>query len=210
MEEYSMAAEDLMAGGAALSIFAGTSIFIIAVYAFIFLFYVALFIVTRIPFYKMAKKAGMSKAWLMWIPLADMYVLVNLSKREYNLFNWIRTYNRTKVFWFYLISCPVACAIVIGLIVVPTFFSAFFYLIPFLGTILGSSIIIICTFVAYGLAGIYLVLVSILGWRVNYDILMTYGMQQHAMWASIVNCFFPLLMTVFGYIIMNKEPDYSI
>ena len=37
MEEYSMAAEDLMAGGAALSIFAGTSIFIIAVYAFIFL-----------------------------------------------------------------------------------------------------------------------------------------------------------------------------
>lgn len=210
MEEYSIATDELLAGGAVLSTFAGISAFIIAVYAFIFVFYVALFIVTRIPYYKMAKNAGMDKAWLVWIPLADMYILMNLSKREFNIFNWIRTYDRTKVFWFFLISCPVVCVVTIAIIIIPTFFSAFLSIIPILGVVLSSTFSIVFVLLAYAIAGIYAIVASILGWRMNYDILITYGMQQHAMWASIVNCFFPLLMTVFAYIIMNKEPDYSI
>lgn len=198
MENYSVAAEELLAGGAVLSIFAGTSAFIIGVFAFIFVFYAVLFIVTRIPYYKMAKNAGMDKAWLVWIPLADMYILMNLSQREFNIFNWIKTYDRTKIFWYVLISCPVIVAIEIILIIIASLLS----FIPLLS-------IIFILFI-YALTGIYTLVVTIIGWRMNYDILMTYGMQQHAMWASIANCFFPLLMTVFAYIIMNKEPDYNI
>lgn len=198
MEDYSIATEELLAGGTVLSMFAGISAFIIGVFAFIFVFYAALFIATRIPYYKMAKNAGMDKAWLVWIPLAEMYILINLSKREFNIFNWIKTYNRTKVFWYFLISCPVMIVIEMILIIIASLLS----IIP------PISIIIILF--EYALVALYTLAITIIGWRTNYDILMTYGMEQHAMWASIVNCFFPLLMTVFAYIIMNKEPDYSI
>ncbi len=210
MENYSMATEELLAGGAVLSIFAGVSAFILAVFAFIFVFYLALFIVTRIPFYKMAKNAGVDKAWLLWIPLADMYVLVNLSKREYNIFNWIRTYNRTKVFWFYLIISAVMVVAYVFLVFTPAIFGILTSFIPFIGTILTSTVSIIFTLLLQALGGIFLIVISILGWRVYYDILMTYGMQQHAMWASIVNCFCPFVIVVFAYIIMNREPDYNI
>ena len=53
------------------------------------------------------------------------------------------------------------------------------------------------------------IIFGIFMWRVNYDILMTYGMQEHAMWASVLNYWVPYVMIVMSYIIMNREPDYK-
>lgn len=194
MDDYSMALEEMFAIGSVFSIFGITSAFILGVFIFIFAFYAALFIATRIPYYKMAKNAGIPNAWLIWIPIAEVYVLANLSRREFNIFNWIRTYDRTKVFWVYLISIPVMW-------VVDFIFILFMY-IPIINIFVG--ILFNVLFFAYMIA------LYIINWRLYYDLLMTYGMKEHAMWASIVNCFCPVIMIVFSYMIMNKEPDYSI
>ena len=150
----------------------------------------ALQIIFGIPYYKMAKNAGLSHAWLAFIPIGCYYIMLNLPAREFNIFNWIKTDDRNKVFTYYLLSflVPVALAVLA--------------VIPGINLIIGLISPIIST--AYSVA------VYIFMWRVNYDILMTYGMEEHAMWASIVSCFCPLVMTVFSFIIMNREPNYNV
>ncbi len=194
MEDYSMVLAELMTMGGFLAIYGMTLAFIFAVCAFILLFYAALFLATRIPYYKMAKRAGLPKAWLIWVPIAEMYILFKLPKREFNLFDKFKTNDRELVFWWWLIligAMPAISAVLYTMMMVP---------------ILN----VIVAIVYYAIMAIYMVVVYIISWRIFYDILMTYGMQEHAMWAAIANCFCPIVMIVFSYMIMNKEPDYTV
>ena len=68
---------------------------------------------------------------------------------------------------------------------------------------------VIAIIVYYISMAIFPIVFGIFMWRVNYDILMTYGMQEHAMWASVLNYWVPYVMIVMSYIIMNREPDYK-
>lgn len=200
MDNYSMAAsdaltaEDMAIVGGVLGIYGAILMFILSVFLFIFIFYAALFIASRIPYYKMAKRAGLDNPWLIWIPIAEMYVMLKLPRREFNIFNWIRTYDRTKVFWYWLgisLSLPVIYGILYVFMIIP--------IINFIALMLFYVVMLV-----------YMVVIYIFSWRVSYDILMTYGMREHAMWAAIANCFCPIIMIVFSYMIMNKEPDYSV
>lgn len=159
-----------------------------------FVLIIAMMIAVCFPYYRMAKRAGMPNAWLAFVPVANLYITLNLSRREFNIFNWIVCKDRTKVFWYALAGY----GIFFGLILLLAILSA----IPFLGIIFAILYYIIMT--------VFYIPIYIFTWRMNYDLLMTYGMEEHAMWASIVNCFFPILMIVFSYIIMNKEPNYDI
>lgn len=158
------------------------------IYGITFIVCFAVWFVVQYPYYKMAKKQGLSNAWLAYIPWGNFYIALKLSPREFNLFNWIKYDNRTKAFWLFLIAT--------GIYIVLIFPMSFIAMIPVLGWLL---------FIAY--IGVYVVICYGILWRMNYDILMTYGMQEHAMWASIVNIFCPLIMVVFSFMIMNKEPD---
>lgn len=151
---------------------------------------IALQIIFGIPYYRMAKNAGLSHAWLAFIPIGCYYIMLNLATREFNIFNWIKTDDRNKVFKYYLLSLLVP--VVIGVL---SAIPVINILMAFLSPIISMA---------------YSVAVYIFMWRVNYDILMTYGMEEHAMWASIVNCFCPLVMVVFSFIIMNREPNYNV
>lgn len=131
---------------------------------------------------------------MIWIPIAEMYVMLKLPRREYNIFNWIRTYDRTKVFWYWL-GISFSLPVIYGILYI-------FMIIPIIN--------VLAVIVLYLVMFVYMIVIYIFSWRVNYDILMTYGMQEHAMWASIANCFCPVIMIVFSYMIMNKEPDYSV
>lgn len=151
---------------------------------------IIIYLVLAIPYYKMAKNAGIPNPWLAFIPMADLYIKLNLSRREFNIFDWIRTYDRTKVFWYVIAGYAI-------------FYACYFIMtIPFLS--------ILFMFFYYIIAFVYTIASYIFSWRMNYDILMTYGMEEHAMWASIVNCFIPVIMPVFSFLIMNNEPDYTI
>ncbi len=198
MENYSMAYDEMMAMLMVLGSFGFSLTVIIATFAVFALGFLALFIASRIPYCKMAKKEGIPNRWLLWIPIAEMYIRLQLSKREYNLFGFIKLKERKTIFWFYLIFNLIMIFIGGGLSVILILSS----ILPLIGMFIILAMQLLWL--------IYYTVNSIIGWRVNYDILMTYGMQKHAMWASIVHCFIPCLMIVFSYIIMDKEPDYSI
>lgn len=198
MESYSMAYDELMAILMVLGSFGFSLTVIIATFAVFAFGFLALFIASRIPYCKLAKKVGIPNRWLLWIPIGEMYIRLQLSKREYSLFGFIKLKERKNIFWFYLIFNLIMIFIGGGLSVI---------------LILSSILPLIGMFIIFAIQLLWLIYYtvnSIIGWRVNYDILMTYGMQKHAMWASVVNCFVPCLMIVFSYIIMDKEPDYSV
>lgn len=198
MESYSMAYDELMAILMVLGSFGFSLTVIIATFAVFAFGFLALFIASRIPYCKLAKKEGIPNRWLLWIPIGEMYIRLQLSKREYGLFGFIKLKERKNIFWFYLIFNLIMIFIGGGLSVILILSS----ILPLIGMFIILAIQLLWL--------IYYTVNSIIGWRVNYDILMTYGMQKHAMWASIVNCFIPCFMIVFSYIIMDKEPDYSI
>ena len=54
----------------------------LAIIGTILLIFLVIFIVTLvvqgIPLYKMAKKANLNNAWLSFIPIGNMYVIINL------------------------------------------------------------------------------------------------------------------------------------
>ena len=163
-------------------------------FASIYLFVIALAIVFSIPYYKMAKRAGLPNPWLVFVPLGRYYIYLHLARREFNLFDWIKTNDRTKVFWWFMICY------------------GGYFAVTMLLSILSSIPIIqfLFIFVNYAVMMVFAVAQYVFIWRVNYDILMTYGMQEHAMWASIVSCFVPIVMVVFSFMIMNNEPDYTV
>lgn len=166
----------------------------VLIFAFSFLLFIALYIVFSIPYYKMAKKAGLPNPWLVFVPLGCYYIYLHLARREFNLFDWIKTNDRTKVFWWYLIGYGgyIAISMILSIFCMIPFIQIIFYMI--------FSLVSMAFYVA----------LYIFMWRINYDILMTYGMQEHAMWASIVSCFVPIVMVVFSFMIMNNEPDYTV
>lgn len=163
-------------------------------FALIFLLVIALGIVFCIPYYRMAKRAGLPNPWLVFVPLGCYYIYLNLARREFNLFDWIKTNDRTKVFWWFLICYGGYFTVTMLLSILSS--------IPFIQFLF--------IFVNYAIMMAFTVAQYIFFWRVNYDILMTYGMQEHAMWASIVSCFVPIVMVVFSFMIMNNEPDYTV
>lgn len=194
MDTYSYETEEALAG--LMALFGVGSMFmvwVVLILGFI-LFFLALGIIFGIPYYKMAKNAELPHAWLAFIPIGFYYVALNLPAREFNIFNWIKTRDRMKVFWYYLISFPAISVIstIIGVLAA----------IPLIG--------IIFMVLSYLISIVYSVAVYIFMWRVYYDILMTYGMEENAMLLSVLNCFFPIIMPVCSFIIMNREPNYNI
>ncbi len=159
-------------------------------YAIFFLVFFVVWFVIQYPYYKMAKNQGLSNAWLAYVPYGNFYITLKLSPREFNVFNWIRWENRTKAFWTMLIAT--------GIYIVLLFPVCLIAMIPVIGWLIYIVYIFAYVFIVYALM-----------WRMNYDLLITYGMEQHAMWASIVNIFCPFVMVVFAFIIMNKEPNYN-
>ncbi len=170
---------------------ASTSMFVVLfIYAFAFLLGIAMWIAMQIPFYKMAKNQGMRNAWLMFVPYGNFYLTLKLTKREFNLFNTYRTYDRTKPFWVLLISTVIYIVLLFPAIII--------FMIPVLGMIVFIAYILAYCLIAYGII-----------WRMYYDVLITYGMEENAMLLSVLNVFFPFIMLVVGYIIMNRKPDFT-
>lgn len=205
------ASADMAAGG----------VFIIAMAIFLVVLAITLissfiyFIVSAIPYFIMARKAGFKHAWLAFIPYGQYYVIMTLPHREFNIFNKFKTHNRKKAFWAYIIVAAIATVISI----INSFIDGISETLSTLSetassdtTLIYLIIMLLCLGVALIIMVISLVnsfVAYLIRWRAHYDLLMTYGMQDHAMWASIVSLFVPLVIIVFSFIIMNKEPDYG-
>lgn len=163
---------------------------VLLIYGVAFLISIAIWIVQEIPFYKMAKNQGMSNAWLAFIPYGNFWVQLKLSPREFNLFNWIRWDDRAKAFWAMLIATGIYIVLLVPVVLL--------LMVPVIGILIYIVYIFAYVVFEYGII-----------WRMNYDILITYGMEQNAMLLSILNIFCPIIMIVCSYMIMNREPNYN-
>ncbi len=173
-------------------------------------------IVSSIPYFNMARKAGFQHAWLAFIPYGQYYVIMTLSHREFNIFNKFRTNDRKKAFWAYIIVAAVT-------FVLNMINGALEGIADSLNTItdtsadtsmlaiaaIGMLVVVLMYLVLLALMMVVNFVAYLIRWRAHYDLLMTYGMPEHAMWVSIVSLFVPLVIIVFSFIIMNKEPDYG-
>lgn len=164
----------------------------------VFLIYVAIFLVAvaismafMFPYYRMAKNQGMPHAWLAFIPVGTLWVMLNLPTREFNLFNKYIQTDRSKVFWHYILFCVIAPVLFVPF--------AFIMFIPVLGWLIYIAYYVAVTVIVYGFA-----------WRMNYDIYMTYGMEDNAMTFSILGLFVPVLSNVMAFVIMNREPNFDV
>lgn len=161
---------------------------VIMIYAITFIVSIAMWIAMEYPFYRMAKRQGIENAWLAFIPWGNYYITLKLSPRRFNLFNLIKFENRSKAFILFIIATAVYIVLILPM--------SLLAMIPILGWLI---------FMLYIMA--YLAISYAIMWRMYYDVLITYGMKEQAMWVSILGVFVPIVITVFAYMIMNKEPD---
>lgn len=160
------------------------------------------YLVTAIPFFIIAKNCDFRSPWIVFIPMCKDYIAFTLPFNEYRL-GFIKIKHRGIVFW------PLLIFKLLGFV---SFFIRYIYVflikpfsIPapetegFFQSDIYSIVFAVISFLIFAL-------LSLIHWRKNYDLLKAYGMDQHAIWAPLVNIICPLVMVIFSYIIMNKEP----
>lgn len=65
--------------------------------------FAAYYVLSAIGLYRMAKKAGYDKAWLAWIPYANIWLMFNLPKNEYRVLALNKEISdRSNAFWIYI------------------------------------------------------------------------------------------------------------
>jgi MFS family permease len=149
-----------------------------AVIGVIFLIGIIALIIQGIPLYKMGKAQGVSNPWLAFLPIGNIYVMCNIPKHKFNLFNFYVEENRMHLFSYYLIfTYGVGFAV--------SLLSA----IPFIGFILS---------IAYYCATI------VISYHLIKDILDTY-LDEDTMLLAILSLIVPLMQIILLYICMSKE-----
>lgn len=160
------------------------------------------YLVTAIPYFIMARTCEYHAPWIVFIPMCKDYIAFTLPFNEYGL-GFIKIKHRSIVFWSLLIFK------LLGFV---SFFIRYIYVFlikPFSipapeteGVFQSDIYSIVFAVISF----LIFALLSLIHWRKNYDLLKAYGMDQHAIWAPLVNIICPLVMVIFSYIIMNKEP----
>ncbi len=168
-----------------------------------------IFILKSLPYYLLCRKTGYRNSWLAFLPYGRDFIGFIIPKREYNMLIF-KTEKRQIPFWIwvafdlliYLISISLPLILMVVMIGGDTG-----YMDVDNSTINTMSSII--SVLAYGIAGIRYVVKSIFHWRKDYDLLKTYGMDNHAIWAPTVNIICPLVMYIFTFILLSYSPEYG-
>lgn len=160
-------------GGVIKFLFSGI-VFIISL-----IFSLVVLIIQGIPLYKMAKTTGLNNAWLAFIPLGNIHIMLNLPKNELKVLG-IKFDRNTALFKIILIlfvlSLPITIFANSKLWFISTIFSCISYI--------------------FGL---------ILSYRLIKDILDTYSSGNTILWA-LIGMFIPIVQIILLYLIMNRVP----
>lgn len=170
------------------------------------------------PYFFLGKHAGFNHSWIAFLPTGRDYIAFTIPHKKYDN-GIIQTRKRKIVFWIYfaykLIRIPLYN--LIRNIQVYPFFLFSVYMSPQshnISTLIDNGTIddrvILLFYIQLFLVFLLDFLIrSFFNWRKYYDLLVTYDFKQHAVWASILGCFFPPLMFVFTCIMMDRSPDYG-
>lgn len=172
----------------------GAGLFITIITAVVgFLGSIAYYLLQSIPLFIMARKAGHPHPWMAFFPYANDFLTFSLPAREFNLLNIIKTKRRDVMALIYIILIICGTTIVLPLIVTVT------AAIPVIGPIFSS----------FG-GIILLVVINLFKWRMYYDLLMTFGQKNNALWVSIISLFVPWLFMIFTIFSCKNPPEYGI
>lgn len=142
--------------------------------------FIATLVIQGIPLYKMAKKANLNNAWLSFVPVGNMYIIMNLPTSEFNFFNLYRTKNRKEAFLFYIVAI-FGASFVCGLLSV----------IPCIGFIFSLAL---CAFTL------------MISFCVYSDFFATYYADQTTVLVmSICSMLIPLAWIILLYVTMGKD-----
>lgn len=86
-------------------IFSSTAILgvCIMIFAIVGIFLLAVYILSCIGLYRMAKKLGHDKPWLAWIPFANTWLMFTLPRNEYRVLALNKVIpDRTNAFWIHI------------------------------------------------------------------------------------------------------------
>ncbi len=172
--------------------FTGASLMVTVIVAITsFLFSVAYYLLQSIPLFIMARKAGFRHAWMAFFPYTNDFLTFMLPIREFNLFNWIKT-NRRDIMALIYIGMVVAGTWVLGIVATITVG------IPVIGPLIST----------FG-GTILAAAIMLWKWRMYYDLLMTFGQKNNALWVSIVSLFVPWLFMLFTVFSCKNPPEYG-
>lgn len=174
-------------------------------------------VITALPYFYIARNAGVKRPWLVFIPFGKEYIAFTIPACQYNL-GFIKTNKRSLMFWIYLIPEIIFLFLnnlmwsrgfmILSSTIDFSNLDDLVYLPEYIGELLfGEPIFLVILLVFLAVLFIFWLLRSVLGWRKNYDLLKSYpDVEKHALWVSIANIFCPLLMFIFSFILMNKIP----
>lgn len=183
----------------------------IIIYLAISLFIFFVYIVISIFYFLMGKQAGCDVAWMAFFPFGKNYLAFTIPHREYNL-GIFKTKYRKRVFWIWFASelCVYLITGVLSLILITYSINNADYdaAQPFM-PLLQEPLFIILFIASLLFGGLFLIIKSIVHWRKNYDLLITYEFHDLALPVSILNIFCPLIMIIFASIMAGRAPDYG-
>lgn len=206
-----------------INIYIAFIMFFVVAFLLMVVFYFAVGLLLLIPIYlvgmiisifycKMAKNAGCKNAWIAFLPFGKNYLAFAIPHREYNI-GLIKTKHRKRVFWIsWILESVVYLIMGFGWAVVYTYSQLS-------GT--GYAVKTATGFGEYPLDLILLIILllsvvivfairSIVHWRKNYDLLITYGYEQFALWGSLLNIICPFVMVIMPILMAGRVPDYGL
>lgn len=153
------------------------------------------YIIVQIPIYKMARNAGLPKAWLAFVPLAGTYVTVCLAKKPFDIFNGKFVWDRKKAAKIFIIAIAVDWVLVI-------FGGICSSVIPIIGFLL--FMVVWVANLAFAVAAV------IFRVYVNMDIIDTYtpNDENRTLWV-VLSVVVPIAYIVWLFIHMNDRPNYE-
>lgn len=160
-----------------------------------FLIFLTEYLLESIPLFIMARRAGCKNAWMAFFPYTNDFLSFTLPIRQFNIFNIIKSERRDIMALIYL------GLIIVGNIALSVIITVFSY-IPGLN-------VVVSLLTTLG-APILWLAIRLFRWRMQYDILMTFGQKSNALWVSIVAIFVPWLFNLFTIFSCKNPPEYGL
>ena len=176
-----------------------TVVIMVASFVIGLVIFMAMMIACNYPLYRMAKNAGCKHPIIAFIPCACNYLMVMLSKEEFNLFNWIVIKERKKAAWIFVAFTSVPLLLIVALLLLSV--GMIFPPLLFIGLILYFGSFILCSLAS--------IPIYFLMWRTYFDLYTTYGLGEQTLMYSILSLFIPFMAVILLYMNMNNEPNYG-
>ncbi len=170
-----------------ITAFAGFWIIFFIFMFFIFAVCVVGYLLQAISLFKMAKSTNNDLAWLAWIPIANMYLMITIPKQPFNMFGEkIHFEERNGAAMLYFLYVFLGGSVYAML-------STAFLIIPILGELLDVLLWIA-----------YMVFSYTLMYTISKDLFDTFAPEKNNSMMAILGLFIPFVRVIYMFTLRNN------